>query len=135
MEESVSNIILGVGGHSDRFKLKYGVFTFNLKIKPISVARLIEISSELSHIRSIDETQKMFPSLMDSIDDIRYIAKAITIATGTRFRRIINRAILKLPLKDINILWSIVYRQSDPSPFFFIISMTGRMNILKKKQE
>lgn len=135
MEDKVSNILLGVSGSEDRFTLKYGWFRFRLKIKPITARQLIAISSEVSQIKDIDEKQDVFYALMKGITDIRYIARIITIATGTRYKRIITRGILKLPLKDIQKLFSIVVKQSDPSPFFFtIISAKGRMNILKKQE-
>ena len=135
MEKKTSNILLGIAGSEDRFTLKYGWFKFRLKIKPITARQLIAISGEVSQIKDINEDQEMFPALMGGVTDIQYIAKVIAIATGTRFRRIITRAILKLPLKDIQTLFAIVQKQSDPSPFFFtIILAKGRMNLLKKQE-
>ena len=135
MEKKVSNILLGIAGSEDRFTLKFGWFSFRLKIKPISARQLIAISGEVSQIKDIDKEQEMFPALMEGITDIRYIARVITIATGTRYKKIVTRAILKLPLKDIQTLFAIVQKQSDPSPFFFtIILAKGRMNLLKKPE-
>jgi hypothetical protein len=136
MESQAANIILGQTGPADRFKLKYGWFTFNLRIKPITARQIIEISGEVAKIRDIDAEKELFPALVEGAFDIRYIAKVITIATGTRFRKIVTRAILKLPLKDIQTLFGIVRKQSDAEVFFYIIiSAKGRMNLMKKKQE
>lgn len=131
MQEKTSNIILGIAGSSDRFTLHYGWFRFHLKIKPLSAKQLIEISGEVSKLGTIDETQEMFPALMKGSPDLVYISNAIAIATGTRWKKIVARGILKLSLKDIQTLFSIVHKQSDPSPFFFtIILAKGRMNLL-----
>lgn len=136
MQQKAANIILGKAGPSDGFTLKYGLFTFKLKIKPLTAKQLIEISGEVSKLSSIDESKEMFPALMSGVTDTRYIARIIAIATGTRFKRIVTRGILKLDLKDIHTLFSIVHKQSDPSPFFFtIILAKGRMNLLKAKPE
>lgn len=136
MEKEISNIILGIAGPQDRFTLKYGWFRFRLSIKPITARQLIAISGEVSKLKAIDETKEMFPALMTGITDIKYIAKAVAIATGTRYKRIITRAIMKLPLKDVCTLFSIVQKQADPSFFFHtIILAKGRMNLLKAKPE
>jgi hypothetical protein len=108
MERQVSNILLGIAGPQDRFTLKFGWFKFRLSIKPITARQLIDISGEIAQIKDINQEQEMFPALMDGISDIRYIAKTIAIATGTRYRSIVTRAVLKLPLKDIQTLFAIV---------------------------
>jgi hypothetical protein len=105
-----------------------------LKIKPISAKKIIAISAEVSQIKNIDQEQEMFPALMAGITDIRYIARVVAIATGTRYRKIVTRAILRLPLKDIQTLFAIVVNQSDPSPFFLTCLQIGKLNILKKKE-
>lgn len=136
MQEQTSNIILGLAGQSDRFTLHYGWFRFHLKIKPLSAKQLIAISAEVYKLSAIDETKEMFPALMAGVPDTRHIAKVIAIATGTRYKRIVIRAILKLPLKDIQTLFAIVHKQSDPQPFFFsIILAKGRMNLLKPTEQ
>uniref|UniRef100_A0A6M3JVJ6 Uncharacterized protein n=1 Tax=viral metagenome TaxID=1070528 RepID=A0A6M3JVJ6_9ZZZZ len=135
MEKKVSNILLGIAGSEDRFTLKFGWFSFRLRIKPITARQLIAISGEVAQIKDIDKEQEIFPALMGGITDIRYVARVITIATGTRYKGIVTRAILKLPLKDIQTLFAIVQKQSDPSPFFFTILLAkGRMNLLKKPE-
>jgi len=135
MERKVSNVILGIAGSEDRFTLKYGLFRFRLKIKPITTRQLIAISAEVAQIKDVKEDQEMFPALMAGSPDLIHIANIITIATGTKWRRIVKRAILNLSLSDINTLFKIVHKQSDPSPFFFtIILAKGRMNLLKKQE-
>lgn len=134
IQQQATNVLLGIAGPSDRFTLKYGLFTFRLKIKPLTCKQLIAISGEISQLKDINKDQDMFPALMVGITDIRYIAKIISISTGTYFQRIVTRAILRLPLKDVEILFSIVHKQSDMTRFFFIIAKTGRMNLLKKQE-
>jgi hypothetical protein len=136
MEEQVSNVILGIAGKSDRFVLKYGWFKFRLKIKPLTAEMMIRMSGEISKIKTIDKDQDVFAALMAGVPDLKHISKVIAISTGTRFIRLISRAVLKLPLSDIQTLFDIVRKQSDPAPFFFIIAKTGRLNLLKTaKQE
>ena len=136
MEKSVSHILLRQHGSADCFTLRFGWFSFRLKIKPITASQLIAISGEISQLNVIDKDKEMFPMLMENSSDLIHISNAIAIATGTRWKRIIARAILKLDLKDIQTLFNIVHKQSDPSPFFFIsILAKGRMNLLEKKKE
>lgn len=133
MERKISNIILGIVGSEDRFTLSYGWVKFRLAIKPITARQLIEISAEVAQVRDVDKEKEMFPALMANITDVRHIARMIAIATGTRYKRIVTRAILKLPLKDIQTLAAIVQKQSDPSPFFLTCLQIGKLNILKEK--
>jgi len=136
MKKEVSNIILQQHGPGDCFTLKWGWFTFHLSIKPITARQLIGISGELSQLKDIDKEREMFPMLMDNSSDLVHISNAIAIATGAKWRRVIARAILKLDLKDIQTLFNLVHKQSDPSPFFFIIILAkGSMNLLEKKKE
>ncbi len=135
MERKISNVLLGIADSEDRFTLKHGWFRFRLKIKPISAKQLIAISSEVAQVRNVEQEQDMFPALMNGVADVRYIARVVAIATGTRYRKIVTRAILKLPLKDIQTLFAIVLKQSDPSPFFLTCLQIGKLNILKKKEE
>lgn len=136
MQEQSANIILGLAGPGDGFTLKYGIFRFRLKIRPLNAKQLIGISKEVAKIHKIDEAKEMFPGLMDNIEDTRHLARAITIATGTRWKAIVTRAVMKLPLEDIKTLFKIVHKQSDPEPFFFtIILAKGRMNLLKQPEQ
>jgi hypothetical protein len=136
MQEQAANIILGEIGPGDTFVLKYGIFKFRLSIKPLTVRQLIMISRELAKVKDIDENQDMFKGLMDAVADSRHIARAIAIATGTRMKGLVTRAILRLPTKDLNTLFSLVNKQTDPTPFFFIIMLAkGRMNLLNPTKE
>jgi len=136
MESEVSNIILGIAGPADRFTIRYGWFRFRLSIKPLTVKQMIQISGEWSKIKDIDKSKDMFPGLMEGITDIKYISKVIAIATGTRFIKLIARAILKLPLKDVQALFAIVKKQCDAERFFFIIiSAKGMIRTIAKQGE
>ena len=134
IQSDTANVILGISGPSTGFVLKYGWFRFHLKIKPITARQLIEISGEVAKIKTIDENKEMFPALIEGSPDLVHISNAIAIATGTRWKKIVAHAILKLNLKDIQTLFNIVRKQSDPSPFFLICLQAGKMNILKAKQ-
>jgi hypothetical protein len=134
MEEQVSNIILGIAGKSDRFVLKYGWFKFRLKIKPLTAEMMIRISGEICKIKDIDKDQDMFSALMAGVSDLKYISRTIAHATGTRFVKLISRAVLRLPLSDIQTLFNIVRKQCNAEVFFYIIVTAGKMNLLKAKR-
>lgn len=135
MEEEVKNIILGVAGESETFTLKYGWFNFKLGIKPLTAKTIIEISAEMSHLKEVDDSKYLFLALMDSATDLTVLAKIIAIATGTKFRKIVTHAILKLPLKDIQTLINIVVKQSDMSVFFYTLtSLKGLKSLTKTRQ-
>jgi hypothetical protein len=134
IQVETANIILGQS-NSDRFTIKWGWFTLRLKIKLITARELIAISKEICQIKDIDQSQDMFTGVMVGASDLRYVSRIIAIATGTRFVRIVACAILRLPLKDIQTLFMIVRKQTDPERFFFIIAATGRMNLLKRQPE
>jgi len=121
MQKEISNVILGLPGHSDRFTLRYGLFKFYLKIKPITAKQLIEISGEIAQIKAVDQDKEMFPEMLVRADDLTHISNAIAIATGTRFRKIVARGVLKLDLKDIYTLFKIIKKQSSPEVFFYTI--------------
>lgn len=136
MQGQAANIILGITGPGDRFTLKYGIFRFRLSIKPLSAKQLVEISREVAKVSRLDETKEMFPGLMDNINDVRHLSRVIAIATGTRWKGIVTRAVMKLPLSDIKKLFMIVHKQSDPEPFFFTIMLAkGRLNLLKQPEQ
>jgi hypothetical protein len=135
MEREASNIILGLSGPGDSFRIRWGWFTFRLSIKPITARQLIDISGEVGQIKDINQEREMFTALMEGITDIRFIARIVTIATGTRYKRIVTRAVLKLPLKDIQTLFAIVKKQCDAERFFFIIISAKGMTRAVMKQE
>jgi len=136
MKQQVSNILLGRPGPADSFRLKWGWFTFKLSIRPISTRRLIKISGEICQIRDFeDENVSYFQALMEHAKDAEFISRAIAIATGTRFVRIVTHAISKLPNKDQNTLFKIVIKNSDAEIFFWNMALARKINILKKKPE
>jgi hypothetical protein len=78
----------------------------------------------------------MFPALTAGATDLNYIARVITISTGTWFKKIVTKAILELPLTDIETLFAIVKKQTDMERFFFIIvSAKGLPNLTKRQEE
>lgn len=135
MQEKASDIILGKAGPGDTFMLKYGIFSFNLEIKPLTARQVIEIAGVLSKLKEIDPKSDMFVGLLEGSSDLNHLARAISIATGTRLRRLVQRAILKLPLKDISILMTIIKKQSDPEVFFYSIILAKGMNRLLTPKE
>lgn len=132
MEKEVSNIILGIASRADRFTVKYGWFRFRLSIRPLTVRQMIEISAELSRIKNVDTEKEMYQALNEGISDLKYVARAIAIATGTRFRKAVTSALLDLPLADLQTLFALVKKQSDMERFFFIMISTKGMNLLRK---
>jgi hypothetical protein len=136
MEKQAANILLGRSGEADRFDLKWGFITFHLQIKPLTARQVIDISGELSSIGDYDSDMEMFPVLMQNSNDLTAISMAIAIATGTKHKRAVAKAIRNLPLEDIKRLFQIVYKQTDPTPFFFITVLAkGRMNLMEKRKE
>ena len=135
MEQKVSNVLLNQAAPEDRFTLKYGLFRFRLRIKPVTARQLIAISGEVSQIKDINQIQEIFPALLTGSPDLIHIANIIAIATGTKWRKIVARGILNLNLTDIQTLFAIVLKNSDPSPFFLTCLQIGKLNILKKKEE
>jgi hypothetical protein len=136
MQRQVLDILLGRSDPSDCFTLKWGWFTFRLKIKPISTRQLIRISGEICQIKDFeDEEMTYFQALMTHAGDAEYINRAIAIATGTRFVNIVARAISKLPNKDQYILFKIVVKNADAEIFFYTITLARKINLLKKKEE
>lgn len=134
MERQVSDILLGRSGAADCFRLKFGWFTFRLKIKPISTKQLIKISGEICQIREFeDENVSYFQALMEHAKDAQFISRAIAIATGTPFVRIIAHAVSNLPNADQNTLFKILIKNSDAEVFFYTMALAKKMNILKKK--
>lgn len=134
MEEQAANIILDRADPADCFRLKWGWFTFGFKIKPISTKDNIRISAELCKIREFeDENMSYFQALTEHAKDARYINRAIAIATGTHFVRIVAHIVSNLSNKKQNTLFKIVIKNSDAEVFFYTMALAKRMNILKKK--
>ena len=134
MQEKASNIILGKADPGDCFMIQSGWFKFYLEIKPLTAKQVIEIAGELSKLKDVDPKSDMFAGLLEGSPDLYHVAKAITIATGSRFRQIGTRAVLNRPLKDIALMMTMVKKQSDPEVFFYtIILAKGLKNILTPK--
>lgn len=132
--KETTDIILGTAGQGDKFRLKIGPVKIRLSIRPLTARQIVEIAGEVAQINEIPEDAAMFATMMRTPDDIKHLAQIITIATGTRWRPIVRRAIMGLPLEDIKRLFMIVHKQSDPTPFFFTtILAKGRMNMTKKQ--
>ena len=136
MEDGVKNVILGIAGEKDQFTIKYFGVNWKLAIKPLTAKMLIEISAEMSHVQQVNDSKEMFPALMDGAPDLLHLARIISIATGTRYRKIVTRAILRLPLKDVQTLINIVVKQTDMTVFFYtIISLKGIQSLTKATPE
>ena len=136
MEERAANILLGISGPGTGFTIRWCGIRFRLKIKLISTERLIKISREISKIGDINEDDgTMFQALMKHAADSKHICRAIAIATGTKFEKIVAHAILKLPLRDVQTLFHLVVSQSDPERFFFTIISARKTSLMKVKQD
>ena len=135
-QNHAANIILGEAGNGDGFKLRYGIFRFRLKIKPVSAKALIQISRELSRIQGdINSEEQMFPEMMNHAENLDHICMAISYATNARFKKFASSVIASLPIEDVKKLWQVVLKQSDPSSFFFIMISAKGMNKMKKMNQ
>jgi hypothetical protein len=130
-----ANVLLGISGPESNFIIRWCGINLKLKIKPITVRQLIGISKEIAQIRDIDGKNDMWPEMINKSPDMKYICNAIAISTGTRFVKIVSRAISKLDLQHVERLFKIVRVQSDAQRFFFIILSARGTNQLEKKQE
>jgi len=133
--EEVSNIILGLSGKKDRFRLRFGWWTFYLSIKPLTARQVIEIGGEMGKMKTINVEDDMTDAFWGNADNLYHVARSIAIATGTKQRRIVTNAVLDLKLEDIQTLWETVKSQSDMERFFFIMISTKGMNLKGKKEE
>lgn len=134
-EVEAANIVLGLSGEGDRFVIKWHGLKLKLKIKALSTRTLILISREIAQIPEVTTEKDVFPTIIGNADSLRRVCRSIAYATGTRFVRLVTVAIEELPLKDIQALWKIVIKQSDPSSFFFIMVSAKGMNQLKTNKE
>jgi len=134
-EAEAANVILGEAGEGDKFILRYGIFKFRLSVRPVTARDMIRISREVCHINAqIDMNEAMFPQLAEQAGGLKYVCNSIAIATGTKYVKLVSRAISRLSLGDIFKLWNIVVKQSDPSSFFFIMISAKGLNKLKKME-
>jgi len=137
MKEEIesADVILGEAGELKEFTIRWGWMRLKLKIKPITTNQLIRISREVCHVTELNSESYTFPEILNNSKSLYFISKAIAIATGTRYIKIVAEAIRDLPLIHVKTLWSSVISQSDPESFFFIIISARGMNKLKKKEE
>lgn len=134
-EVEAADIILGLSGDGDKFRLKWHGLTFKLQIRALSTRTLIRVSREVAQIPELTPETGMFPAIEVNAKSLDRICRSIAITTGTRFVRLVAVAIKELPLKDVQTLWKIVLKQSDPTSFFFIMASARGMNKLKTEKE
>lgn len=136
MEKKLSKLILGKVTEKDCFTIKHWGISFNLSIKPVSCEKIIEISGVLSNVKEIkDEGQSAFVAMMDNSENVKYFCKVLAISTGYFFTFFIYKLLMKLSTEEIQTLWSIYLKNSDPTFFLTITQSVGKMNLLKPKEE
>lgn len=136
MEERLSKVILGKCGEEDKFDLTFFGIKFKLGIKPLSGTRVVKVSEQVCKMSEIvDEQQTVFHAMMQHSKNIKYVARAIAIATGSWFTPIVARGIQDLALEDIETLWNITIRQSNAAFFLNIMTSAKNLNLMKKKKE
>ena len=128
MQKRAADILLGAPGRGDGFTIRYGILKFHLTIRPLTARQVIEISREVCNIKSVSTDNGLFPEELEQAGSLEYICKSIAIATGTRWRNLVTKAISKLPLNEVATLWAIVIKQSDPKVFFSLLISTKGMN-------
>jgi len=133
-EVKAANLILGLSGQGEKFQIKWHGLKVNLQIRPITVKGMIKISREVAYLKDLDTEEAVFKTQMEHAASLSHICKAIAIATGTRFTRLVARMIAGLELKHVQTLWAIVIGQSDPNSFFFIMVSGKGMNQMKTKK-
>lgn len=131
MDKQAAEIILGKAGYGDGFTLRHLGFKLHLRIRPLTARQIIEISHEVCQLKDPDPEKPVFPEEINKADNLRYIARAITIATNTKFPGLIYRAILKLDLDSLATLWGAVIKNSNPSAFFFITGSAKGLNKIR----
>lgn len=135
LDKRATDIILGDLGCGDSFTIKYLGMKFRLRIRELTTKRLIKISYHLSQLKDLqDGDESKFQALMEHISDAKHICRAISVATGTRFEKIVANAILDLPPKDILTLFNLVRKYSDAEAFFFTIILAKKTSLMKTKK-
>lgn len=133
MERKLANVILNRYGVEDRFDLRILGIKFHFGIKPISGRNIIRISYEISCMSEItDETQMVFHALIEHSGNIKNICNSIAIATNSPFKTFVSYLISRLSLENIETLWNIVLKQSNPSFFLSTMVSAKSMNLMKK---
>lgn len=134
--EQVSNLVLGKANESEKFILTFLGFSVKLGIKPLSLRKLIKISEHISKIGDIkDNDQTTFHVLMEDSKNLKHICCAITIAIDFPIKLFVYNALIRLPLKDIKILFDILIKQSDPTFFLNILASARNLDVLRPKEK
>jgi hypothetical protein len=132
MDSRAATILLGEHGEGTPFVIRYAGIKWKLCIRELSTERLIRISRELEKIGDIklDDSGTAFHALMQYVEKARHIARAIAIATGTRWVRTVTRAIMGLSSAEQQTLFKIVKSYSDPDAFFFTMASAKRTSMM-----
>jgi len=128
MTKEAADILLGKPGRGDGFTIRYGLLRLHLVIRPLTARQIIEISREVCNIPSVSTDNGLFPEELTQAESLDYICSSIAIATGTRWRGLVTKAIRKLPLSEIASLWGLVIKASDPKVFFSLLVLTKGIN-------
>lgn len=135
-EERLAKVVLGKCGEEDKFDLTFLGIKFKLGIKPLSGTKVVKVSEQVCKMSEIvDEQQTVFHAMMQHSKNIKYVARAIAVATGSWFTAIVARGIQDLALEDIETLWNITIRQSNAAFFLNIMTSAKNLNLMKKKKE
>jgi len=135
MEEKLAKVVFGKAVDGDRFWIKYFGIKIPLSIKPLSPNKLIAMSAYLSRIGDIkDEGQSQFHAVIENAFDLKYICKAIVIATGFPIKWIAYKAITNVSLEDVEKMFTIIQKNTDPSFFLNIMGSARRLNLMTKKE-
>lgn len=135
-EERLAALILGKTSPEDCFDIEYKGKVYKLGIRPLSGTRIIEVSEQIAKCKPIEEEgQSLFHVLMENATDLKYLCKAIAIATETKKIKKVTKAILNLENTQIEMLWNIVVKNSNAAFFLNIMTSAKNLNLTKKKAE
>ena len=135
-ENRLAKVILGKCGDEDKFDLTFLGIKFKLGIKPLSGTKVVKVSEQICKMSEIaDEGQTVFHAMTQHSKNLKYVARAIAIATGSWFTAIVARGIQDLALEDMETLWNITIRQSNAAFFLNIMTSAKNLNLMKKKAE
>lgn len=135
-EERLAKLILNKTSAEDCFDIEHKGKTLKLGVRPLSGRRLVEVSEQLSKCSNLEDNgQSVFHALMENASNLKYVCKAIAIATEAKNLKKTTEAIYNLELSQIETLWNIVVKNSDASFFFSIMNSAKNLNLMKKKKE
>jgi hypothetical protein len=112
-----------------------------LKVRPIRGGTLIRMSMQVAKMKPVNESEQMIPEMFRAAGNLKYIYRIIALGCTNRWWSVkllsgILAKIVEWNVRDLNELFaylSIVYRQTSPQHFFFIMALTKGMNYLEKK--